>query len=459
MYEDMRNKLFPENDPLEQFGFIITGISRNSNGCNLLCRKFIYADKSCLIKQSRVSVSPDPRFVRYVWGIVKECNAALITVHTHPFAKNNVSFSGIDDNSEAKGFPNEVEFLGEGPHANMVLGTNCFDARWYNAKDRSVSPINEFRIIGEDGVKILKPTSLHDFSHDRYGIKEIYDRQVLAFGKVGQALLQKPVICIVGCGGIGSILTIQLARLGVNKLILIDHDRVEISNLNRLAGSKLSDAKFKRLKVQMLANYIRKFNHNVQIQIVPESIFSPRSQAAIKDADFIFGGTDNQSTRDILNTNAIHHMIPYFDCGTGIKADAKHNIEHAGGQVRIVIPGLACLRCINGINTDIAKMERLPEDQQQGMIQRGYIAGEDEHSPAVASLNGVIANFAVTEFMGYITGCKPRFRYINYDFLKSFVVPVEFLKKSDCFSCSEDSLLGCGDGGLTLPEYAVACEV
>jgi molybdopterin/thiamine biosynthesis adenylyltransferase len=459
MYDAMMSQLFPANNPLEQFGFIVTGLSKHKDGINLLCRKFIFADESCLIKQTRVSVVPDPRFVQYVWSIVKECNGGLITVHTHPFSKEHVSFSGIDDRSEADSFPREAEFLGEGPHANMVLGTNSIDARWYNTKDNNVLPVKEVKIVSETGIKVLKPTSQIEDAADRTDVEEIHDRQVLAFGKVGQNLLGKQKVGIVGCGGIGSILFILLVRLGVQDFVLIDHDRVEMSNLNRLAGSRLSDVKNKRLKVQMLANYVWKINPHARIEMVSDSIFSSEAGSALKSCDYIFGGTDNQSTRDLLNTYAIHHMMPYIDCGTGIQAGAHYNIEHAGGQVRTVIPGLGCLKCIDGINMDVAKMEQLPKEQREFMAQRGYIAGVNEHAPAVASLNGVIANLAITEFMGHVTGCKPLSRYVYYNFLKPLVAPVEFPKKPDCFSCSEDTLLGCGDGGLTLPEYAISCKV
>lgn len=454
MYDSMISQLFPDNNPLEQFGFIITGLSKHEKNINLLCRKFIYADKSCLTEQTGTSVVPDPRFVQYVWGIVKECNGGLITVHTHPFANERVSFSPIDDRSESISFPKELEFLGEGPHANIVLGTNSIDARWYNPEEKRVEPIKAIKIIGDIGIKVLTPTSQPE-EKNTTDVKEVYDRQVLAFGKAGQNLLQKQKVCIVGCGGIGSILLIQLVRLGICNIVLIDHDHVEATNLNRLAGSTLSDVKSRILKVKMLARYAYSINPDACIEMISDSVFSSESQSTMKTCDYVFGATDNQSTRDLLNTTAIHYMIPYIDCGTGIQADENHNIKHAGGQVRTIIPGLGCLKCIDGIDMDVAKMELLPEEQQEFMIQRGYIAGENEHAPAVASLNGVIANLAVTEFMGYVTGCKLLSRYVFYDFLKALTIPIDFSKNPECFSCSEDTLLGCGDSGLTLPEYAV----
>ena len=458
MYNEMLEKLFPAANDSEQFGFIITGLSKHENGHNLLCRKFIHADESCLTNQSGVSVVPDPRFVQYVYNAVKECNGGLITVHTHPFSNGNVCFSGIDDRSEEDSFPKEVELLGKGPHASMVFGKNSVDARWYDANTRQIEPISAIKIIGEIGTKTLKPTSQRENPDET--IYEIHDRQVLAFGKAGQKLIQKAKVGIVGCGGLGSILFILLVRLGVRDFVLIDDDLVENTNLNRLAGSKLIDVKNKTPKVEMLENYGLEINDEIITDLIAESVFSSRAKYALKSCDYIFGGVDTQSPRVLLNSISIQHMIPYFDCGTGIQATVDHNIEHAGGQIRTVIPGLGCLKCIKGINLDIAKMELLPKEKRQFVIERGYIAGEDEHAPSVAPLNGVIANLAVTEFMGLVTGCKPLFRYVFYDLLKSMTVPVEFPKNPDCFSCSEDSLLASGDSGVALPEYLISeCSI
>ena len=454
-YSWMMRQLFPKDDPNEQFGFIITGLSKNEHGTNLLCRKFIFADKSCLIKQTPVAVAPDPRFTQYVWAIAKECNGGLITVHTHPFANSHVCFSGTDDRSEAESFPKEAAFLGNGPHANIVFGKSSLDARWYDPIKRQVWPINEFRIIGEHGTEVMYPTSLGTIDKEVFGVSEIHNRQVLAFGKPGQMMLQKQRVAIVGCGGIGSVMFVLLVRLGVRRFVLIDPDVVEFSNLNRLAATRLSDAENGTPKVEMLKNYGMAINPDIHVLAIAKSVYASESQFALRACDYVFGGLDMHSPRDLLNTLATQHMIPYIDTGTGLQSDEHHNIAHAGGQVRIVIPGMGCLKCIDGIDMDLAKMEQLPPDQRVGMVERGYIAGEDEHAPAVATLNGVIANLAVSEFLAYVTGFKPTSRYSFYNFLKPAVIPVEFFKKADCFCCSEETLLGCGDGGQMLPEYAL----
>lgn len=451
LYDQMQISLFPVGCPDEQFGFIVAGVNQTGQTCKLLCRKFIHADSSCLLKQSGVRVVPHPGFVQYVWLVAQQGKCCLINIHTHPFSDLGVAFSCIDDRSEAKSYPKEVAFLGPGPHASMVFGRKSVDARWYDAEAQQILPVSEIKIIGSSGIKTLIPTSSKGIGVDSRTVEETHDRQVLAFGSMGQRLLQRQTVGIVGCGGIGSLLFILLVRLGVCRFVLVDHDVVESSNLNRLAGSTKLDAEFKVPKVKMLCDYGLSINENIRVVLVQDSVDSPKAMQALKSCDKMFGGTDNQASRDSMNRFSIRHLIPYIDCGTGIKASSEHKILHAGGQVRTIIPGQGCLRCINGIDMDKVKMEQLPEEEKQAVVQQGYIEGADEHAPSVVSLNGVIANLAVTEFLGYVTGCKPLNRYLFYDFLKAAVLPVEFPKNPECFSCSDSTLLGSGDNETALP--------
>ncbi|MFC1604184.1 hypothetical protein ACFL5F_04070 [Planctomycetota bacterium] len=157
-YDCISSTLFPSDSEDEHFGFGLAGINRYSEGCNILLRKFIFADFSCLEKQSGGYIRPKPGFVQYVWTLAKKSHSVLIDFHTHPFCDKGVSFSHIDDNSENKSFPKAVEYLGQGPHASIVFGRNSLDARWYNPKTKRLEPVASVKIIGNK-LKIITPTS------------------------------------------------------------------------------------------------------------------------------------------------------------------------------------------------------------------------------------------------------------------------------------------------------------
>ncbi len=66
-------------------------------------------------------------------------------------------------------------------------------------------------------------------------------------------------IAVVGCSGTGSIVIEQLARLGVGELVIVDPDKVEKKNLNRILNTTLSDAEKKKYKVDVLKSAIASF--------------------------------------------------------------------------------------------------------------------------------------------------------------------------------------------------------
>jgi len=280
---------------------------------------------------------------------------------------------------------------------------------------------------------------------------EIYDRQIRVFGKEGQQALQKLTVGVVGAGGIGSMVLVLIVWLGVERIIIIDPDVIELTNLNRLAGATPQDALKKIPKVRVLARYAVKINPKIKVVPVQKSILDKKAQRYLKVCDVIFGCTDNQSSRWVLNKFSVEHLKPYFDTGTGIEADSLQNIKHAGGQVRVVIPGMGCLNCISGINVATAQQEMLPEPDRQVALQLGYIAGADVPAPAVAPLNGIIASLAVTEFMAWATGFKPLRRFIFYDFVDARVTPYTFKRDPTCFTCSVTGSLAVGDKGAALP--------
>lgn len=157
-YDQIRQELFPAGDSDEHFGFALTGFSHYRRTCNILLRSFILADKSCVHSQSGANVRPKREFTQYIWALAKKSNSGLIDFHTHPFTDTHVTFSSIDDASEADSFPKAVKFLGDGPHASIVLGSDCLDARWYEPKTRNLKPVTAVKIIGDKLTTII-PTS------------------------------------------------------------------------------------------------------------------------------------------------------------------------------------------------------------------------------------------------------------------------------------------------------------
>ena len=107
------------------------------------------------------------------------------------------------------------------------------------------------------------------------------------------ALLQQRTVAVAGCGGLGSNAAVALVRGGVGRLILIDHDIVEPSNLNR-QHFFLDD--LGRLKVEALADHLRRINPAIDLDLWTRRI-GPRDVAALVHADLLLEAFDRAESK------------------------------------------------------------------------------------------------------------------------------------------------------------------
>ncbi len=126
---------------------------------------------------------------------------------------------------------------------------------------------------------------------------ERYERQL---SLVDQEKLKKARVCIAGLGGLGNAVVAYLAAAGVGRLILIDKDVVELSNLNRQILFKPSDVGKK--KVDVVEAWIKKFNPEVEVEK-----FEEICEEAVKKADIVLDCLDNWDARELLWELAFKH--------------------------------------------------------------------------------------------------------------------------------------------------------
>ncbi len=147
---------------------------------------------------------------------------AIFTAHSHPLAEP-ACFSRADDAGDARLLPSFAVQVPKQPHGSIVVaGSGDVLARALS--NDGLQPLN-LRIVGRK-LRTL-PTAREEVDDGHF------HRQRLALGRDGQAMLRSMKIAIVGLGGTGSVVLVQLAHLGVGELLLIDGDRVEASNLSR----------------------------------------------------------------------------------------------------------------------------------------------------------------------------------------------------------------------------------
>jgi molybdopterin-synthase adenylyltransferase len=165
-----------------------------------------------------------------------------------------------------------------------------------------------------------------------------YNRQQILpqIGPEGQARLANARVLLVGCGALGSTVAELLARAGVGFLRIVDRDLVELSNLQRQVLFDENDAADERPKAVAAAKRLGEINREIHIEPVVADVNAINVET-FSDVDLIVDGTDNVSTRYLLNDVAVKRQIPWIYGGcVGVE-----------GRVWGIWPGrTGCLQCV-----------------------------------------------------------------------------------------------------------------
>lgn len=174
-----------------------------------------------------------------------------------------------------------------------------------------------------------------------------YHRQTLLpfVGNTGQAKLAAACVMVVGCGALGGTVAEQLCRAGVDTLVLIDRDWVELTNLQRQVLFDESDAREAAPKAIAAARRLSAINSSISIEPHVtdlhagniESLIGFSDSKTLRHVDVMVDATDNADTRYLLNDVSVKHSIPWVYGGC-VGAD--------GRVMTIRPPTTPCLRCV-----------------------------------------------------------------------------------------------------------------
>ena len=136
---------------------------------------------------------------------------------------------------------------------------------------------------------------------------ERYSRQIVLkdVGPAGQKKIIKSKVLVVGAGGLGCPVIDYLSRAGVGNIGVIDHDKVNISNIHRQSLYNSSDVG--KFKVSVLKKKIKLINPQVKIKTFKERIEKKNIKKIFKDYDFIVDGSDNFKTKFLLNEYSLKY--------------------------------------------------------------------------------------------------------------------------------------------------------
>lgn len=153
-------------------------------------------------------------------------------------------------------------------------------------------------------------------------IRERLARQITLIGEEQTLMLLNSSVCLIGLGGVGGYVAEMLARAGVGKLVLVDHDTVSVSNLNRQIIALHSTVGMK--KTDALKDRIADIAPEAQVIAFDTFVTSENADALLESANcgIVVDAIDNVSAKVALALSAKNRGLYIFSSlGTGNKLD------------------------------------------------------------------------------------------------------------------------------------------
>ena len=184
-------------------------------------------------------------------------------------------------------------------------------------------------------------------------------------------------VMVVGCGALGNEVLKNLVLLGVEHLVVVDFDVVEIGNLSRSVFFSKADADAHRPKVEVIAERLKAMNPKAEIQTICGDVAYDVGLSLIRRMDVVIGCVDNRWARYCINRLCMRGGVPWVDGA----------IEELEGTARVFVPGKNCYACNLGPEglRDMAKRMSCT-----GVIRRHERAGSAPTTSLMASVIGAV---------------------------------------------------------------------
>lgn len=385
----LREALFARTD-VESAGLLLGEPVETPIGTIIVVRDaFAVPDAAYRIRRPD-QISLDPIALNRLTRRARDRGWSVFTIHTHPGAAEPW-FSAADDAGDSRLMPSMMCEMPGAPHGSIVLVENGRAVARVFEEDASSASIT-LRIVG----RTLASADPQVASTEAW-----FARQELALGARGQGELRGLRVGVVGLGGIGSLVSLQLAHLGVGELVLLDGDVVEASNLSRVAGATRDDVG-RTFKVDVAGRYAESLGLVRRVERHAEFL-GPGHGPLLASCDVIVACVDRQTPRALLNRLAYERLVPVIDLGTVFRVDPSGAVIGDAGRVVIVGPERPCLACWGHLDPHALRVEALSAGDRESEIRAGYIEGAMETQPSVIAFNTCVAGAGVAELLRLAT--------------------------------------------------------
>ena len=301
------------------------------------------------------NASFQPEYLGRAIQIALKKKVGLAFMHSHPGTGwQSMSSTDVEAERDVLGYPAGATGF---PLVGLTIGSDGYwSARFWERQGGEMQRnwCEKVRVVGPNSYRIHFNDNVSQLPQRRDILRRTYD----TWGTKSQNDISRLKVGIVGLGSVGCIVAESIARIGVAQVTLIDPDRVEVHNLDRLLYANVKD--IGKLKVELAERQMRRnaTSESVRINALPMSIHNENAYVEVLDCDIIFSCVDRPVARDVLNYVANAHLIPVIDGGVAVETDRRNDrLFSAHWRAHIVTPYHQCMRCNGQYNSSDVIME------------------------------------------------------------------------------------------------------
>ena len=344
----------PDKQPQEELCFALWRPSTGKQRRTALIDEIILPKKDERLLHGNASFQPD--YLARALRLARQREAGLAFMHSHPnLGWQGMSNADIEAERDVLAYPAGATGL---PLVGLTIGTDGYwSARFWEKKGGEMRRhwCEKTRVIGPNSYKVYYYDDIAQVPLRRNILARTFD----TWGQETQNTISRLRVGIVGLGSVGCIVAEAMARIGVSQVTLIDPDRVEEHNLDRLLYATVKD--IGKLKVDLAARAMKSnaTADGFQVTALPVSVHNRTGYTAALDCDLLFSCVDRPVPRDVLNYIAHAHLIPVIDGGVAVETDGERGGKFfsAHWRAQIVTPYHQCLRCSRQYNSSMVVME------------------------------------------------------------------------------------------------------
>jgi hypothetical protein len=383
-YRDLRQHLFP-GDGLEAAAILLCSRTTGRR-VKLLTRHVLLVPHSECRRQRDSLVWPGD-WIETALDLAEPEGLSLVFIHSHPGGMSE--FSAVDDRSDREVLPGVFQNHGDIHGSAIMTPDGRLFGRVYDAQLRW-STVELCTVAGDDLL---------------YWWSDGSNKRPVAFTSAMTGDLQRLSCAVLGVSGTGSIIAEQACRLGFGRVTLIDFDRVEAKNLNRILNATLDDVARKRLKVDSFRSAAVSYRGPGVVDVVPKSLLTREAVLAAAQCDVMFCCVDSLAARQIADLISTAYLIPLFDVGVVIpvrQSNGEPAVADVCGRIDYIQPGKSTLRDRGVYSAESLRGEYLRQvspDAHRLELDAGYLKGLVDEAPAVITLNMRAASACMNEFI------------------------------------------------------------